>query len=94
MGPASSGGQNSAGKPVSKQSASKFVKSAGISAGLGFIGPHTLKLTACVHMAQGGVPLEDIADYTATSLKTIHDNYLHHTPERGLRAAKALVNIY
>jgi len=82
------------GRAITPLTATKFIKAAGASAGLGLIGPHTLKHTACVHMAQGGVPLEDIADYTATSLKTIHDNYLHHTPERGLRAAKALVDIY
>lgn len=82
------------GRAITPLTATKFIKAAGESAGLGLIGPHTLKHTACVHMAQGGVPLEDIADYTATSLKTIHDNYLHHTPERGLRAAKALVDIY
>jgi integrase len=82
-----------AGRNITPITATIFVKAAALEAGLGAVTPHTLKHTACVHMAQAGVPLEDIADYTATSLKTIHENYLHHTPERGMRAARALMDI-
>lgn len=81
------------GKPIVPLTATRFTVAGGEAAGLGKVTPHVLKHTACVHMAQAGVPLEDIADYTATNLQTIHKNYLHYTPERGLRAARALLDI-
>jgi len=86
--------ENLRGKPMAGQSILNAIKKAGQDAGIEHpVTPHVLKHTAIVLMAKAGVPLEDIADYTATSLNTLYKNYLHHTPERGMRAASALQNV-
>ena len=67
----------------------KGIQQAGKRVGIDFLNPHILKHTACVWMAQAGVPIADIAQTTATSIRTIEKNYLHFTPDRGLRAVSA-----
>jgi integrase len=51
--------------------------------------PHTLKHTAASWMIQAGVPLWDVAQYLATSMRTLEQVYAHHRPDQHERALKA-----
>lgn len=67
----------------------RAVAAAGQRVGINYLTPHVLKHSACVWMAEGGVPLADISDLTVTDIKTIMDNYMIFTPARGKRAVSA-----
>ena len=75
------------GKPV--KSVRHAIEVAGQRVGIDYLTPHILKHSACVWMAEDGVPLADIADLTVTDIKTIMDNYMIFTPARGQRAVSA-----
>lgn len=75
------------GKPVSDVRGA--IRRSGQRLGIQNLTPHIFKHTACVWMAEDGVPLADIADLTCTDIKTIMENYMIFTPERGLRAVSA-----
>ena len=75
------------GKPV--KSVRHAIEAAGLRVGIDHLTPHILKHSACVWMAEDGVPLADIADLTVTDIKTIMDNYMIFTPARGQRAVSA-----
>ena len=76
------------GEPVA--SVYNGVKNAGKRIGIDWLTPHLLKHSSCVWMAEGGVPLADIAALTCTSYATIEKHYLSFTPDRGMRAVSAL----
>jgi len=60
-------------------------------AGIPFIvKPHILKHTAITHMLNKGVPIDDVSDYTQTSISTISKTYGHYTQERGIRTARII----
>ena len=60
-------------------------------AGIDFkVTPHILKHTAITHMLNLGVPIEDVSDYTQTSIITIQKTYGHYTIERSLRTARII----
>lgn len=67
----------------------RAVAAAGQRVGINYLTPHVLKHSACVWMAEGGVPLADISDLTVTDIKTIMDNYMIFAPARGQRAVSA-----
>ena len=75
------------GKPV--KTVRRGIEVAGQRVGIDYLTPHILKHSACVWMAEDGVPLADIADLTVTDIKTIMDNYMIFTPARGQRAVSA-----
>jgi len=52
--------------------------------------PHTMKHTCITWMLQNGAPIWDVADFTATSVRTIEKVYGHHCPSHQERALKAL----
>lgn len=76
------------GKPI--DSIYNGVVNAGKRVGIDWLTPHLLKHSSCVWMAEGGVPLADIAALTCTSYSTIEKHYLSFTPDRGKRAVAAL----
>lgn len=51
--------------------------------------PHTLKHTSATWMLQQGVSIWDVADFLATSVRTIEKVYGHHCPSHQERALKA-----
>lgn len=67
----------------------RAIQRAGQRVGIDYLTPHILKHSACVWMAEDGVPLADIADLTVTDIKTIMGNYMNFTPARGQRAVSA-----
>lgn len=70
-------------------SISRSLATASKQAGINFtVTPHILKHTAITHMLNEGVPIEDVSDYTQTSITTISKTYGHYTQERGLRTAR------
>ena len=75
------------GKPV--KTVRRGIEVAGQRVGIDYLPPHILKHSACVWMAEDGVPLADIADLTVTDIKTIMDNYMIFAPARGQRAVSA-----
>ena len=67
----------------------RAIQRARLRVGIDYLTPHVLKHSACVWMAEDGVPLADIADLTVTDIKTIMGNYMNFTPARGQRAVSA-----
>jgi integrase len=59
-------------------------------AGLNGVTPHVLKHTAITWLCQRGVPIWEIAGFTATSRETIERVYGHHCPDYLKSAAEAL----
>jgi integrase len=51
--------------------------------------PHTLKHTSATWMLQQGVSIWDVADFLATSVRTIGKVYGHRFPSHQRRALKA-----
>ena len=69
-----------------KKSFARAVELSGINKN---ITPHTLKHTCASWMLQRGVPLWDVADFLATSPRTIEKVYGHHCSSHQERALKA-----
>jgi integrase len=61
-----------------------------LRAGLKGVSPHVLRHSAATWMAEGGVPLGEIAKMLGDSEKTVEKVYAKHTPEYLRRAAGAL----
>lgn len=59
-------------------------------AGLEDVTPHTLRHTAGTWMAQGGVPMFEIAGYLGHSHERTSELYSHHHPDHLSRAREAL----
>lgn len=77
------------GKPIKRIEQS--LKTVSKLAGIDFkVTPHILKHTAITHMLNLGVPIEDVSDYTQTSIITIQKTYGHYTIERSLRTARVI----
>lgn len=75
------------GKPIKR--IERSLSTASKQAGINFkLTPHILKHTAITHMLNEGVPIEDVSDYTQTSITTISKTYGHYTQERGIRTAR------
>lgn len=71
----------------------KALEGAAARAGVKRITPHTLKHTAITLAIQGGMSIEDAADYFSTSIETIQDNYWHHSPHHQARAVAMIGNL-
>ena len=69
-----------------KKSFARAVALSGISKR---VTPHTLKHTSASWMLQNGVSIWDVADFLATSVRTIEKVYGHHCPSHQERALKA-----
>ncbi|MDJ0629813.1 MAG: integrase [Rhodobacter sp.] len=52
--------------------------------------PHTLKHTAIIWAVRGGADKTELAEFFATSMKTIEDTYWHHSPKSQAGAVKAM----
>lgn len=78
-----------AGRPVS--SVKRAFAAAATKAGVPWCTPHVLRHTAAVHMAERGVPIEEIAQYLGhTSPSVTYRVYARFSPEHLRRAAAAL----
>lgn len=78
-----------AGGPV--KSIKKGFKAAAVQAGLPNISPHVLRHTAAVHMAEAGIPMDEIAQYLGHSDSRITaSTYARYSPEHLRKAARAL----
>lgn len=71
----------------------KALDGAARRAGVKRITPHTLKHTAVTLAIQGGMSVEDAADYFSTSIETIQSNYWHHSPHHQTRAVAMIGNL-
>ena len=79
------------GRPV--MDIGNALDSAAKRAGVKRITPHTLKHTAITLAIQGGMSVEDAADYFSTSIETIQSNYWHHSPHHQARAVAMVGNL-
>jgi integrase len=78
-----------AGGPV--RSIRKGFKAAAIDAGLHDVSPHVLRHTAAVHMAEAGIPMDEIAQYLGHSdTRITASTYARYSPEHLRKAASAL----
>ncbi|WP_254701745.1 site-specific integrase [Roseovarius sp. THAF27] len=78
-----------AGGPV--KSIKKSFKVAAGDAGLSEVSPHVLRHTAAVHMAEAGIPMDEIAQYLGHSDSRITaSTYARYSPEHLRKAASAL----
>jgi len=80
------------GKPVSD--IKKGFNHWAAEAGLDWITPHTLRHTGATLMAQGGVPLWEIAGIMGDEVETVTKHYAKHCPEYLKKATSALEKIY
>ena len=71
----------------------KALEGAAERAGVKRITPHILKHTAITLAIQGGMSIEDAADYFSTSIETIQSNYWHHSPLHQARAVAMIGNL-
>jgi integrase len=67
-----------------------FAKAVALSGIQKHVTSHTLKHTCISWMLQKDVSIWDVADFTATSVRTIEKVYGHHCPSHQERALKAL----
>lgn len=78
-----------AGKPV--KSIKKAIGRAGARAGMVGLTPYVLRHTAAVWMAEGGTPMEEIAQYMGhTSPNVTFRTYARYSPNYLQKAAKAI----
>jgi integrase len=78
-----------AGKPVKK--VKRGLAMAAKRAGLGPVNPHMLRHSAATHMAEDGVPMEEIQQYLGHSdISTTREIYARFSPDYLRRAAQAL----
>lgn len=78
-----------AGGPV--KSIKKGFKAAAQRAGIPEVSPHVLRHTAAVHMAEAGIPMDEIAQYLGHSDSRITaSTYARYSPEHLRKAASAL----
>jgi integrase len=61
-------------------------------AGLPWACPHVLKHSVITWLASDGTPIEEIAQFTATSVETVRRVYLKHNPEGHRDAAERLAD--
>lgn len=72
-------------------SVKKAIIAAGIRAKIGHVTPHMLRHSAAVHMAEDGVPMEEISQFLGHSNLTItRQVYARYSPDYLRRAASAL----
>ncbi len=72
-------------------SVKKGLASAGIKAGIGRVSAHMLRHSAAVHMAEGGLPMEEIAQFMGHSnVKVTRDVYARFPPDHLREAASVL----
>jgi len=72
-------------------SVKKSLKAAATAAGLDHVSPHMLRHSAAVHMAEDGIPMEEIAQFLGhTDVKTTRKVYARFSPDYLRRAAEAL----
>ncbi|WP_254437311.1 tyrosine-type recombinase/integrase [Ruegeria arenilitoris] len=78
-----------AGEPM--KSIKKGFKAAAVAAGLPDVSPHVLRRTAAVHMAEAGIPMDEIAQFLGHSDTRITASvYARYSPEHLRKAASAL----
>jgi integrase len=78
-----------AGKKVA--SVKRGLRFAAKRAGVGHISPHMLRHSAAVHMAEAGIPMEEIAQFLGHSnVKVTRDIYARFSPDHLRKAASAL----
>lgn len=78
-----------AGRPV--KSVKRSLRVAAQRAGLDHISPHMLRHSAAVHMAEDGVPMEEIAQYLGHSnVNVTRSTYARFSPDYLRNAARAL----
>jgi integrase len=78
-----------AGKPVQKPR--RALARAGRNAGIGHVHPHLLRHSAAVHMAEDGVPIEEIAQYLGHSdVNVTRKIYARFSPDYLRKAAASL----
>ncbi|MBY6003277.1 site-specific integrase [Salipiger bermudensis] len=78
-----------AGGPVN--TIKKGFRTAALEAGLPDVSPHVLRHTAAVHMAEAGIPMDEIAQYLGHSDSRITaSTYARYSPEHLRKAARAL----
>lgn len=72
-------------------SVKKSLKNAARAAGVGAVSPHMLRHSAAVHMAEAGIPMEEIAQYLGhVNSNTTERVYARYSPEYLRQAARAL----
>jgi integrase len=77
------------GKPVA--SVKKGLRVTAARAGLGHVSPHMLRHSAAVHMAEAGVPMDEIAQYLGhTNARVTREVYARFSPDYLRNAAAAL----
>jgi len=68
-----------------------LAKATAIAAGLSFVSPHVFRHSAAVWMAEGGVPMEEIAQFLGHSdVEITRKVYARYSPDYLQKAAKAL----
>jgi integrase len=73
------------------RSVKRGIGAAGKRAGIGKVTPHMLRHSAAVHMAEDGVPMEEIAQYLGhSSVNTTRRIYARFSPDYLRNAARAL----
>ena len=72
-----------------KDIAKSFASAVALSGIDKHVTPHTLKHTCITWLLQAGVSIWDVADFVATSPRTIQEVYGHHCPSHQERALKA-----
>ncbi|MET0470921.1 MAG: site-specific integrase, partial [Xanthobacteraceae bacterium] len=77
------------GKPVA--SVKKGLRVTAARAGLGHVSPHMMRHSAAVHMAEAGVPMDEIAQYLGhTNARVTREVYARFSPDYLRNAAAAL----
>ncbi|WP_184123295.1 tyrosine-type recombinase/integrase [Roseospira marina] len=71
-------------------SVKKAFASACRRAGLSDVTPHVLRHTCGTWLAQGGVPLWEVAGYLGHTMARTTELYAHHSPDHMNRAAAVL----
>jgi len=78
-----------AGKRV--QSVKRGLREAAKKAGLGHVSPHMLRHSAAVHMAEAGVPMEEVAQYLGhRDVNVTRNVYARFSPTYLSKAAAVL----